>query len=183
MTGYEVRGKNTIIKDCEIGDGSIIWNFSNLYGCKIGKKCVIGSFVEIGRGVEIGDYCKIESFTYIPPGVKIGNHVFVGPRVTFVNDKYPIAYAGQVISPIVVKDWASIGAGAVILPGVTIGEYAIVAAGSVVTKDVPPYAIVAGNPAKVIGYLTDLQVRKKIKGFLERGLGELRGKPIEWPWP
>lgn len=161
MKGYEVRGRNTIIKDCEIGDGTIIWNFSNLYGCKIGKKCVVGSFVEIGRGVEIGDYCKIESFTYIPPGVKIGNHVFIGPRVTFTNDKYPIAYAGQVISPIVVKDWVSIGAGAVIVCGVTVGEYAVVGAGAVVTKDVPPRAVVAGVPARVIGTRDEYERKKK----------------------
>ena len=150
--GYQVRGKYTIITpDTVIGDGTVIWNFVNLWGCKIGRDCVISSFVEIGRGVEIGDRCKIEAFTYIPPGVKIEDDVFIGPGVVFTNDKYPIAGGPWKILPTLVGRGASIGAGAIILPGVTIGERAVVAAGSVVTRDVPPGIVVAGVPARPIG--------------------------------
>ena len=158
---YVVKGKNVLITpDTEIGDGTVIWHNVNLWGCRIGRNCVIGSYVEIGRGVEVGDNCKIEAFVYIPPGVKIEDGVFVGPRATFTNDKYPVAGSEWAISPILVRRGAVIGAGAVILPGVTIGEGAIVAAGAVVTKDVPDRTVVAGVPARPIGTREEYERKK-----------------------
>jgi len=149
-----------IIEDVKKGENVIIHDLVNLYGCEIGDNTKIASFVEIRRTVKIGKNCKIEPFTFIPKGVIIEDEVFIGPHVTFTNDKYPKATteSGELkknedwkISKIVVKGRASIGAGAVILPGVTIGENSIIGAGAVVTKDVPPNKIVIGNPAKVVG--------------------------------
>lgn len=149
-----------IIEDVKKGENVIIHDFVNLYGCEIGDNTKIASFVEIRRTVKIGKNCKIEPFSFIPEGVIIEDEVFIGPQVTFTNDKYPKATteSGELkksedwkISKIVVKGRASIGAGAVILPGVTIGENSIIGAGAVVTKDVPPNKIVIGNPAKVVG--------------------------------
>jgi UDP-2-acetamido-3-amino-2,3-dideoxy-glucuronate N-acetyltransferase len=149
-----------IKEDVILGDGTIIHHptLVNLYGCKIGKNCKIGTFVNIERGVEIGDNCKIQSFVFIPGGVKIEDGVFIGPMVCFTNDKHPRAVGedGQLLSAsewtlteTTVKKGASIGANSTIVCGVTIGEGALIGAGSVVTKDVPPGAVVYGNPAKV----------------------------------
>lgn len=146
----ELRGEGTLLKDVQIGEGTVIWNYSNLFGCRVGRSCVIGSYVEIGKGVSIGDRCKIQSFAYIPEGVSIGNGVFIGPRVTFTNDRFPRAEGEWSVSCTVVEDGASIGAGSTILCGVTVGEGSLVGAGSTVTKDVPPKTVVAGNPAKEI---------------------------------
>ena len=149
-TKYTVKGQHTIIRDCEIGEGTVIWNFVNLYGCKIGRNCIIGSFVEIGRDVKIGDNCKIEAFVFIPTGVTIEDNVFIGPKVTFTNDRYPVATGEWRVTPTLVKRGASIGANATILCGVTIGENAVVGAGSVVTESVPDNVVVAGNPARYL---------------------------------
>lgn len=138
-----------VIKDAEIGKGTIVRHF-NLYGCKIGKNCKIASFVEIQKDVVIGDNCKIEAFAYIPTGVAIEDEVFIGPHACFTNDKKPKAVGEWEVVPTLVKKGASIGANAIILCGVTIGENAMVGAGSVVTKDVPPNTVVAGNPAKPV---------------------------------
>ncbi len=146
----ELLGKYQIIEDAEIGEGTKIWHCVNLYKCKIGRNCIIGSFVEIGKGVNIGDNCKIEAFSYIPTGVAIEDDVFIGPRVTFTNDKYPKIGRDWQISSTFVKKGVTIGAGAVIICGVTIGEDAVIGAGSVVTKDVEPGSTVVGNPAKPI---------------------------------
>lgn len=131
----------------------------NLYGCSIGSDCTIGAFVEIGRGVSIGKRVKIQAFAFIPEGVTIEDEVFIGPHVCFTNDKYPKTHnpnssikdnrQWKVIPTMVCKK-ASIGANATIVCGVTIGEGAMVGAGSVVTKDVPPLTTVAGNPAREI---------------------------------
>jgi len=154
------RERMKIIEDVKKGENVIIHDFVNLYGCEIGDNTKIASFVEIRRTVKVGKNCKIEPFTFIPEGVIIEDEVFIGPHVTFTNDKYPKATteSGELkmskdwkISKIVVKGRASIGAGAVILPGVTIGENTLVGAGAVVTRDVPPNKIVIGNPAKVVG--------------------------------
>lgn len=118
-------------------------------GVSIGKRCTIHSHVWIGRDVKIGKDCKIQAFAYIPMGVTIGNRVFIGPRVCFTNDKHPPSF-GKCWEETIVKDGAVIGAGAVILPGVTIGENAVVGAGAVVTKDVPDNITVVGNPARPI---------------------------------
>ncbi|NLT38663.1 MAG: N-acetyltransferase [Methanomassiliicoccus sp.] len=138
------------IVDCEIGEGTVVRDYVNLYGCRIGRDCKIAAYVEIQRNVSIGDRCKIEAFAFIPTGVTIEDEVFVGPRVTFTNDLYPKAVGDWDIVPTTIKKGASIGAGAVIVCGVTIGENALVGAGAVVTRDVPPGALVVGNPAHQI---------------------------------
>lgn len=131
----------------------------NLYGCTIGDNCKIATFVEIQKGVVIGSNCKIEAFSFICTGVTVGNGVFVGPSVTFTNDLSPKAVDKNMslltedeweVIPTTVEDKVSIGAGAVILCGTVLGEGSMVAAGSVVTKDVPQNCLVAGCPAKVV---------------------------------
>jgi acetyltransferase-like isoleucine patch superfamily enzyme len=145
-----MSNKNQIMEDVEVGEGTIIRDFVNLYGCKIGKNCRIAAFVEIQRGVTIGDNCKVEAFAYIPSGVTIEDEVFVGPCACFTNDKNPKAVGDWELTKTHVKKGASIGAQSIIVCGVTIGENATVGAGAVVTKDVPPNAVVVGNPAKPI---------------------------------
>lgn len=135
------------ISDCDIGEHTVIRDFVNLYGCKIGNDCRVAAYVEIQKGVRVGDRCKIEAFAYIPTGVTIEDEVFIGPRATFTNDLNPHAIGDWKVVPTLVKKGASIGAGAVIICGVTIGENAMVGAGAVVTKDVPAGAVVVGNPA------------------------------------
>ncbi len=149
-----------IAPDVKLGRDVIIRHFVNLYGCEIGDGTKIGSYVEIQKGASIGRNCKISSHTFICKGVTIADEVFVGHGVTFINDRYPkaVGAAGRLqtdadwtVVPTVVERGASIGSGATILCGVTIGERAIVGAGAVVTKSVPAEATVAGNPAIVIG--------------------------------
>lgn len=140
--------KYGVIVDAEIGERTVIHDQVNLYKCKIGKNCKIDSFVYIEEGAEIGDECKIRPFTFIPTGVKIGNRVFISPNVTFTNDKYPKAKGEWELKETMIEDEVSIGAGAVILPGVRIGRNALIGAAAVVTKDVSPNAVVVGNPAK-----------------------------------
>ncbi len=136
-----------------------LYAFVNLYGCEIGDNTKIGAFVEIQKGVKIGANCKISSHTFICEGVTIEDGVFVGHGVTFINDLYPRAVteggalqteADWACVPTVIRKGASIGSGSTILAGITIGENALIGAGSVVTHDVPPNTIVAGNPARVI---------------------------------
>ena len=147
-----------IAPDVKLGRGVRIFAFTNLYGCELGDDVKVGTFVEIQKGVKIGHRCKISSHTFICEGVTIEDEVFVGHNVTFVNDLFPRATAasGQLQTeadwkcvPTIVKRGASIGSGATILCGVTIGQRALVGAGSVVTRDVPDDAVVAGNPARV----------------------------------
>jgi acetyltransferase-like isoleucine patch superfamily enzyme len=148
-----------IASDVKLGHDVIIHNFVNLYGCEIGDGTKIGSFVEIQKGTLVGRNCKVSSHTFICEGVTIEDEVFIGHGVIFINDKYPRATTAdgslqseddwQVVETIV-KRGASIGSGATILCGVTIGEQAIVGAAAVVTKDVPAGASVAGNPARAL---------------------------------
>jgi UDP-2-acetamido-3-amino-2,3-dideoxy-glucuronate N-acetyltransferase len=148
-----------IASDVKLGHDVIIHNFVNLYGCEIGDGTKIGSFVEIQKGVLVGRNCKVSSHTFICEGVTIEDEVFIGHGVIFINDKYPRATTAdgslqseadwQVVKTIV-KRGASIGSGATILCGVTIGEQAIVGAAAVVTKDVPAGVSVAGNPARAL---------------------------------
>ncbi len=147
-----------ISQDVKLGRNVALYGFVNLYGCEVGDESRVGTFVEIQKNARIGRRCKISSHTFICEGVVIEDECFVGHGVVFINDPYPRA-ANHDGSPQSEKDWkvvptrvcrrASIGSGAVILCGVTVGEGAIVGAGSVVTKDVPPHTIVAGNPARV----------------------------------
>ncbi|MCX8158028.1 MAG: N-acetyltransferase [Verrucomicrobiae bacterium] len=148
-----------IAPDVVLGEGVQIYGFVNLYGCRIGRGTRIGTFVEIQRGAEIGERCKISSHTFICEGVTIEDECFIGHGVMFINDRYPAAVNadGQLQStadwqciPTRVKRRAAIGSGAVILCGVTIGEGALVGAGAVVTRDVPPGAVVAGVPARLM---------------------------------
>ena len=139
-----------IHKNAKVGFGCMIWHegLSNIGVCEIGTGCIIHSHVWIGDGVKIGNKVKIQAFSFIPGGVTIEDDVFIGPRVTFTNDKYPPS-GGKGWSETLVKRGAVIGAGAVILPGLTIGENAKVGAGAVVTKSVPDSVVVCGNPAKI----------------------------------
>jgi UDP-2-acetamido-3-amino-2,3-dideoxy-glucuronate N-acetyltransferase len=135
----------------------------NLYGCRIGSDVKIGAFVEIQKGVLVGDRCKISSHSFLCEGVTIESDVFVGHGVMFTNDRHPRATAGGrlqderdwTVVPTRVKQGASIGSGAVILCGITIGEYAMIGAGAVVVHDVPPHTVVAGVPAKPMGTAGD----------------------------
>ncbi len=148
-----------IIKNVKLGKDVKIFGFVNLYGCEIGDGTKIGTFVEIQKNAKIGKNCKISTHTFICEGVTIEDNVFIGHNVTFINDKYPRATnpdgtmqteADWKVVPTLVKKGASIGSSATILCGVTIGENAIVGAGSVVTRDVPDNTVVAGVPAKII---------------------------------
>jgi acetyltransferase-like isoleucine patch superfamily enzyme len=151
----------SIAPDVKLGKDVKLSKFINLYGCEIGDGTKIGAFVEIQKKATVGQNCKISSHTFICEGVTIEDGVFVGHSVTFINDSYPRAINpnGELqteqdwaVERTLVKRGASIGSGSTILSKITIGEHAIVGAGSVITKDVPAYAIVAGNPAKVLRY-------------------------------
>lgn len=148
-----------IADDVKLGENVKIYDFVNLYGCEIGDYSKIGTFVEVQKGAQIGKNCKISSHTFICEGVMIEDNCFVGHGVTFINDKYPrsINKDGSLQSEedwecilTLVKQGASIGSGSTLLCGVTIGESAVVGAGSVVTKDVPANSMVAGNPARIL---------------------------------
>jgi len=144
--------KYSFLRDVEIDEGTVVHDQVNLYKCKIGKNCKIDAFVYVEEGVVIGDNCKIRPFVFIPTGVTIDDDVFVGPNVSFTNDKYPRVKGEWKLLRTRVKKGASIGANSVILPGVTIGKEVLIGAGSVVTEDMPSRAIVAGNPARIVGY-------------------------------
>jgi UDP-2-acetamido-3-amino-2,3-dideoxy-glucuronate N-acetyltransferase len=152
-----------IAENVKLGRDVRIRGFVNLYGCAIGDETRIGTFVEIQKGSTIGARCKIQSHTFICEGVTLEDEVFVGHGVTFTNDRFPRATNDEGLpkteaewscEPTLVKRGASIGSGATLLCGITIGERAVVGAGSVVTKDVPPGAVVAGNPARVLRYIS-----------------------------
>ena len=146
------KTKFSVIKDIVVGTESRIYDQVNLYKCHIGKRSKIDAFVYIEEGVFIGDRVKIRAFTFIPSGVTIEDNVFIGPHVTFTNDKYPKIAADWKLLKTIVREGASIGAGSVILP-VTIGKNSLIGAGSVVTKDIPDNVIAVGNPASVTGEL------------------------------
>jgi acetyltransferase-like isoleucine patch superfamily enzyme len=151
-----------IAPDVKLGKGVKLSKFINLYGCEVGDDSKIGAFVEIQKNAKVGKNCKISSHSFVCEGVVIEDNVFIGHGVTFINDTYPRATtedgalqteADWKVEATVIKKGASIGSGATILCNVTIGEHAIVGAGSVVTKDVPAHAIVAGNPARMLRQL------------------------------
>jgi acetyltransferase-like isoleucine patch superfamily enzyme len=152
-----------IAPDVKLGTGVKLSKFINLYGCEIGDNTKIGAFVEIQKNARIGKNCKISSHTFICEGVNIEDNVFVGHGVTFINDSYPRATTGDgrlqteqdwTVEPTLVRKGASIGSGATILANLTIGENALIGAGSVVTRDVPANAIVRGAPARLMRFLT-----------------------------
>lgn len=141
--------ESAYIEDAKIGEGTNIWHFVHVReGAKIGKNCIIGKGAYIGKNVVIGDGCKVQNFATIYQGVKIGNDVFVGPHVCFTNDLYPRVRGEWKIIETIVEDNASIGANATIMCGIKIGKYAMIGAGSVVTKSIPSHALVFGNPAR-----------------------------------
>src|SRR5438445_3359937 len=154
MTEYQC-----ITPDVKLGKGVRLSKFINLYGCEIGENTKIGAFVEIQKNAKIGKNCKISSHTFICEGVTIEDNVFIGHGVTFINDSYPRATTptGELqtqkdwgVEPTLVRRGASIGSGATILANITIGENALIGAGSVVTRDVPANSIVAGYPARLL---------------------------------
>ena len=150
-----------IAPSVKLGENVKLSQFINLYGCEIGDETKIGAFVEIQKNASVGKRCTISSHTFVCEGVTIEDNVFVGHNVAFINDSFPRATTdGQLqteadwkVEKTVVKKGASIGSGSTILANITIGENALVGAGSVVTKDVPPNSIVAGNPARVLRYI------------------------------
>ena len=153
-----------IAPSVKLGKDVKLSKFINLYGCEIGDETKIGAFVEIQKNARIGRRCKISSHTFVCEGVEIEDNVFIGHGVTFINDSYPRATtvegglqteADWKVEKTVVRKGASVGSGATILSNVTIGENAIIGAGSVVTKDVPANAIVAGNPAKFLRFISE----------------------------
>ena len=151
-----------VAADVKLGRDVKLSRFINLYGCEIGDETKIGAYVEVQKNAKIGTRCKISSHTFICEGVVIEDNVFIGHGVTFINDSYPRATAGGKLQTeadwkvehTLVRAGASIGSGATILSRLTVGENAIVGAGSVVTRDVPPNTIVVGNPAKVLRSIT-----------------------------
>jgi acetyltransferase-like isoleucine patch superfamily enzyme len=160
-----------IAPDVKLGKDVKLARFINLYGCEVGDETKIGAFVEIQKNAKVGKRCKISSHTFICEGVTIEDHVFVGHGVTFINDPFPRATTGDgslqtekdwKVEPTRVKQGASIGSGATILCSVVIGEHAVVGAGSVVTRDVPPHTIVAGNPARVLRSISDRSADSEI---------------------
>jgi acetyltransferase-like isoleucine patch superfamily enzyme len=162
-----------IADDVKLGKNLKLSKFINLYGCAIGDNTKIGAFVEIQKNATVGKNCKISSHTFICEGVTIEDDVFVGHNVTFINDTYPRATtkdgklqteADWAVEPILVKKGASIGSSCTILANVTIGENAILGAGSVITKDIPPDTIVAGNPAKILRRIKEQSARSKGQG-------------------
>ena len=159
----------SISDDVKLGRDVKLSKFINLYGCEIGDETKIGAFVEIQKNASVGNRCKISSHTFICEGVTIEDNVFIGHGVTFINDTYPRATTAGgglqtesdwKVERTLIKKGASIGSGATILSGLSIGEKAIVGAGSVVTKDVPANSVVAGNPAKVLRYIDVVEVSK-----------------------
>jgi acetyltransferase-like isoleucine patch superfamily enzyme len=154
-----------IAPDVKLGRNVKLSKFINLYGCEVGDESKIGAFVEIQKNASIGKRCKISSHTFVCEGVTIEDNVFIGHGVMFINDSYPRATAagGNLqteadwkVERTVIKKGASVGSGCTILSNITIGENAIVGAGSVVTKDVAPNCIVAGNPARILRYIEQI---------------------------
>jgi acetyltransferase-like isoleucine patch superfamily enzyme len=161
----------SVAYDVRLGQGVRLAKFINLYGCRIGDDSRIGAFVEIQKNAVVGCRCKISSHSFLCEGVRIEDEVFIGHGVTFINDKMPRATNSDgtpksqndwVLMPTIVRRGAAIGSGATILGNVVIGAYSLIGAGSVVTKDVPDLAIVAGNPAKVLRYLDKNEYVSKV---------------------
>jgi UDP-2-acetamido-3-amino-2,3-dideoxy-glucuronate N-acetyltransferase len=150
--------ESACVEEAEIGKGTNIWHFVHIRkGSKIGANCNIGKGVYIDINVKIGDNCKLQNFSTLYNGVTIGDNVFIGPHVCFTNDVFPRAkiWTDDRLVKTLVKDGASIGANSTIIAGITIGNHAMVGAGSVVSKNVPDYALVVGNPARIKGFVCE----------------------------
>ena len=170
---YFVHESSYVDEPCEIGEGTKIWHFSHIQKkSKIGKNCVFGQNINVANNVTIGDFCKIQNNVSIYEGVILEDYVFCGPSMVFTNIldpkcKYP-QVGSQYYIKTLVKEGASIGANATIICGHTIGRHCIIGAGAVITKDVPDYALVIGNPGKIVGWVSE--AGKKLK-FDESGIG------------
>ena len=155
MPDIFIHPSATVDSGASIGEGTRVWiNVQIREKASVGKNCILSKDVYVDHGVSIGNRCKIQNSVSIYNGVTIGDDVFVGPGACFTNDKVPRAFNSDwMVEATIVDRGASIGANATIVCGITIGEYAMVAAGSVVSRDVEPFALVAGNPARTIGYV------------------------------
>ena len=168
------RHPTSIVESQDIGEGTKVWHFAHIReGAKVGKECIIGKSTYIDTHAEIGDRVKIQNFVSVYRGVKIEDDVFVGPSATFTNDLYPRAFIWdeERVVPTLVKKGVSIGANATVLCGVSIGEYAMVGAGSVVVRDVPPFGLVYGNPARLEGFVC--YCGKRLEKIKERCAGSV----------
>lgn len=176
MNKVYVHPTAVIDKTAIIGDDTKVWHFAHVReNAEIGRDCVLGDFVYVGKGVKIGNEVKLENRATVYRGVKIEDKVFVGPHVTFTNDPYPRSFSTSwKIVETLVKEGASIGAASVVVCGVTIGEYALIGAGSVVTEDIPSHAVAYGNPAEIRGFVCkcgrklkkETRARKKKQDFV-----------------
>ena len=163
---YYIDEHAVVDENVEIGEGTKIWHFSHVQsGSKLGKKCILGQNVNIGNNVKIGNFVKIQNNVSVYEGVELEDYVFCGPSMVFTNiidprSKYPQVGAQYYLKTLV-KEGASLGANSTIVCGNTIGRFAFVGAGSVVTKDIPDFALVVGNPARIVGWLSE--AGKKLK--------------------
>ena len=155
MSKVYINPTAIIDKEVRIGSGTKVWHFVHIMkDARIGKECVIADYVYVGRGVKIGNNVKLENRATVYEGVTIENKVFVGPHVTFTNDPYPRSFNKDwKILQTLVKEGSSIGAGTIIICGATIGEYALIGAGSIVTENIPPNALAYGKPARIRGFV------------------------------
>tara|TARA_B100000945_G_C20407199_1_gene610665 strand:- start:908 stop:1414 length:507 start_codon:yes stop_codon:yes gene_type:complete len=161
---YFIHPSSFVDENVLIGDGSKIWHFSHLLsGATIGRECSLGQNVSVGNNVKIGNYCKIQNNVSVYEGVTLEDYVFCGPSVVFTNIKIPRAKFPQKGSryykKTLIKKSTTIGANSTIICGVTIGEYAFIGAGSVITKDIPPFSLVVGNPGIIIGRVDEKGMR------------------------
>jgi len=175
VTNVYVDPTAIIDNGVSLGSGTKIWHFVHVMkDAKIGKDCVLADYVYVGRGVKIGNAVKLENRATVYEGVTIEDKVFVGPHVTFTNDPYPRSFnTDWKIQQTLVKEGTSIGAGTVIVCGITIGEYSLVGAGSVVTENIPPHALAYGNPARIRGFVCrcgrklETEEKKKDHGLMK----------------
>ena len=161
---YFVHESSFVDEGVQIGKGTRIWHFSHIQsGARIGAECILGQNVNVGNNVKVGNYCKIQNNVSIYEGVELQDYVFCGPSMIFTNIRLPRSEFPQKGSKYyektLVKKSASIGANATIVCGITIGEYALIGSGSVVTKDVPAFALVIGNPGKITGWVSKIGER------------------------